>query len=422
MPVAGASVLGCGRERARRVRVMKRARAIGLVEQMLQRLEEDQGWPLVLVQQVWLFGSFSRGASDPHDVDVAVRFERDERITQTVVAAIMGGGGHPYAPLRRALAGTSRGLQFLYEDREREQLQAEGAVMVPLWQRGDTPAKALAALHAITEDPEAGRAERHDMIDAFAGLDQHIPRGVRTELISWQDQGFITVERIQLADVAPDALPQGLKPRWIDRRWSPDSPLRRAAVAGLAHLHSLGASWDDVDLAGERLPTDTRRAGVDADARWWVNWKWQRFTQIPYAVTNGSAWIEIEVVHPTQHPPAQRPAGPPRRQGRSLPQLTVTERTGRGRRTSATHVSPRASTGLASSFATSANLQSASASRARGSPPDRARLSGGPRGRSPRLGPACPARTGSKRGRWCSPSCPLCPSGSSVPRFPRPAD
>lgn len=279
---------------------MKRARATVLVEQMLQRLEEDQSWPLCLVQQVWLFGSYSRGAAEPHDVDVALHFERDERMTQTVVAAIMG-GGHPYAPLRRALAGTSRGLQFLYEDREREQLQAEGAVMVPLWQRGDTPGKALAALHAITEDPVAGRAERHDMIDAFVGLDQHIPRGVRTELISWQDQGFITIERLRLSDVPPDVLPEGLKPRWIDRRWSQNSPLRRAAVAGLAHLHTLGASWDDVDLAGERLPTDNRRAGLDQDARWWVNWKWQRFKQIPYAVTAGSAWIEV--VQPTRTRP-----------------------------------------------------------------------------------------------------------------------
>ncbi|WST65755.1 nucleotidyltransferase domain-containing protein (plasmid) [Streptomyces xanthophaeus] len=77
---------------------------------MLQRLDAPQEWPLHLVRQVWLFGSFARGATEPHDVDVAVRFDRDERMNQAVVQAILS-GGNPYAPLRRALAGSSRGLQ-----------------------------------------------------------------------------------------------------------------------------------------------------------------------------------------------------------------------------------------------------------------------------------------------------------------------
>ncbi|MEV7242761.1 nucleotidyltransferase domain-containing protein [Streptomyces sp. NPDC093248] len=47
---------------------------------MIRRLDGDTSWPLALVQEVWLFGSFARGALEPHDVDVAVRFERDERM------------------------------------------------------------------------------------------------------------------------------------------------------------------------------------------------------------------------------------------------------------------------------------------------------------------------------------------------------
>ncbi|WP_324616743.1 nucleotidyltransferase domain-containing protein [Streptomyces sp. XY332] len=30
---------------------------------------------------MWLFGSLTRGATEPHDVDVAIRFDRDERMT-----------------------------------------------------------------------------------------------------------------------------------------------------------------------------------------------------------------------------------------------------------------------------------------------------------------------------------------------------
>ncbi|GGZ92334.1 hypothetical protein GCM10010344_70080 [Streptomyces bluensis] len=39
--------------------------------------------------------------------------------------------------------------------------------MLPLRQRGDTLVQVLAILHGIVEGPNAGRAERHDMIDAF---------------------------------------------------------------------------------------------------------------------------------------------------------------------------------------------------------------------------------------------------------------
>ncbi|MGG7568820.1 nucleotidyltransferase domain-containing protein [Streptomyces sirii] len=282
---------------------MKRARAVELVEQMLNRLDDDQGWPLSLVQQVWLFGSFARGALEPHDVDVAVRFERDERMTEAVVHSLLSGRGNPFAPLRRALAGASRGLQFQFEDSAREQLEAEGTVMHPLWQRGGTLPQALAVLHGIAEVPGAGRAERDDMIDAFDGLDRHIPRPVRAELITWQQQGFITIARTALPDTPADTnLLSDPQIRWaIERRWNADSPLRRAALAGLAHLRGLGADLDDVDLAGRRLPTPRRMAGHRSEARWWVNWKWQGYTGIPYCVTSGDGWLEV--VQPTRTRP-----------------------------------------------------------------------------------------------------------------------
>ncbi|MFH8642343.1 nucleotidyltransferase family protein [Streptomyces goshikiensis] len=281
---------------------MKRARAVELVEQMLRRLDGDTDWPLCLVRQVWLFGSFARGAATPHDVDVAVRFERDERMTEVVVQSLLSGRGNPFSPLRQALAGASRGLQFQFEDSAREQLEAEGTVMLPLWQRGDTLAQALAVLHAIAEDPDAGRAERHDMVDAFDGLDRYIPRPVRAELIGWQQQGLITISQVPLPDAPEDnGLLADPDMQWALHRWNAESPLRRAALAGLAYLQGLGAELDDVDLAGERLPTPRRVAGHRSDARWWVNWKWRGYSGIPYCVTGGNAWIEV--VQPTRTRP-----------------------------------------------------------------------------------------------------------------------
>ncbi|WP_261994380.1 hypothetical protein [Streptomyces sp. ME109] len=164
-----------------------------LVEQMIRRLDGDTSWPLALVQE----------------------------------------------PLRRALAGTSRGLQFQFENSAREQLEAEGTVMLPLWQRGHTLTQALAVLHGIAADPTAGRAERHDMIAAFDGLDRYIPRPVRARLIEWQQQGFISISRIELPDAPEDTdLLASPDMRWAFRRWGDDSPLRRAALAGLAHMQN----------------------------------------------------------------------------------------------------------------------------------------------------------------------------------------
>ncbi|MFI6281628.1 nucleotidyltransferase domain-containing protein [Streptomyces sp. NPDC050988] len=246
---------------------VKRARAVELIEHMLYRLDDSQEWPLSLVRQIWLFGSFARGASAPHDVDVAVRIERDERMKEIILHSLLTGRGNPYTPLRRALTGTSRGLQFQFDDSVRKQLEAEGTVMLPLWQRGDTFDQALAVLHGIAEDPDAGRAERHDMIDAFTGLDRHIPRPVRAELIKWQHKDLITISKVSLPDAPDTYLLDDPNMQWAFRRWTPDSPLRRAALAGLSHLQRLGAELDDIDLSGTRLLTPRRLQGHTAASR-----------------------------------------------------------------------------------------------------------------------------------------------------------
>lgn len=280
---------------------MKRARAVELIEQMLHRLDGSKEWPLDLVQQVWLFGSFARGALEPHDVDVAVRFDRDEQMKELIIQTLLSGRGNPYTPLRRALAGTSRGLQFQYEDSVRAQLEAEGTVMLPLWQRGDTLAQALDVLHGIAEDPDAGRAARHDMIDAFTGIDRHIPRPVRADLIKWQQQGVITLSQVALPDASGPLPLDEPTMQWTFRRWNPDSPLRRAALAGLSYLQSQGAELDDIDLSGSRLCTPRRMAGHRSEPLWWINWKWQGYHGIPYCLRGGKAWLEV--VGPTRTRP-----------------------------------------------------------------------------------------------------------------------
>ncbi|WP_254708112.1 nucleotidyltransferase domain-containing protein [Streptomyces lunaelactis] len=59
---------------------------------MLQRLDEGGSWPLELVDAVYVFGSYARGALEPGDVDVAVDFRQDERMKQRTVAYLVSGG------------------------------------------------------------------------------------------------------------------------------------------------------------------------------------------------------------------------------------------------------------------------------------------------------------------------------------------
>ncbi|WP_329404374.1 nucleotidyltransferase domain-containing protein [Streptomyces melanogenes] len=259
---------------------------------MLQRLDAGGPWPLELVDAVYVFGSFARGALQPNDVDLAVDFSQDERMRQRSLAYLVASGRDPRIDLRQALIGRKRGAQFQFGAPERERLEADGVVMLRLWSRGTPLTEALAVLDGIQEDPDAGRAERDDMAEEFEGLDCYIPRPVRHDLLAWRDGGKITLTRLTLPDT-PTALP-GPSMTWaIDHRWNRDSPMRRAALSALAHLQHLGADLSDIDLAGRRLPTDTRRAGQLSEPRWWINWKWNHYQSIPHCLAHGTGWLEV---------------------------------------------------------------------------------------------------------------------------------
>lgn len=279
---------------------MKRERATALVEEMLQRLDQETAWPLELVDAVYLFGSYARGALEPHDVDIAVDFHRDEEMTARLVSYLVSSARDPRIDLRQALIGRRRGVQFQWEASERQQLESDGVAMLPLWRRGDTLEQALAVLHGITEDPSAGRAPRDDMIEEFEGLDRFIPRPVRYDLIEWRDAGQITISRLTLPD-ASDMTPERETALAIDGRWNLDSPLRRAALAALAHIRNLGAALEEIELAGAPLPSPTGRAGGPDEPRWWIDWQWRRYRAIPRCLAEGDGWLEIP--HPTRTGP-----------------------------------------------------------------------------------------------------------------------
>lgn len=269
---------------------MKRERATTLLNDMLDRLEEG-GWPLDLIDEILVFGSYARGALDPSDVDLVVEHRRDDRLISEFLHALSY-GRDPSASMKRALKGNSRGLQIHFG--ERKTLEAEGFELTLLWTRGEPVDAARTRLAAITPDPEAGRALRDHMIEAFDGIDRWVPRPVRIDLADLVDRKAATIRQLQLPDAEP-AHPAALEAL---TRWSEASPLRRAAAAVLAHLEATSRPLDSVYLHGE--PVIGSRY---SDTTWQtgIGFGWSHYRSISYHLHEGTDWFEI--VRPTRTQP-----------------------------------------------------------------------------------------------------------------------
>ena len=103
-----------------------------------------------MVTELYVFGSFARGAVAPHDLDIDVEFERDDQWISHFVTALSY-GRDPHSPIRRMLTGGKRGCQFTFNFRKQADFD-----LTMLWQKGDDLAVALARLDAIGADPTAG--------------------------------------------------------------------------------------------------------------------------------------------------------------------------------------------------------------------------------------------------------------------------
>jgi hypothetical protein len=130
------------------------------------------------------------------------------------------------------------------------------------------------------------------MLPQFDGLDRWLPRRYRERLAAAIDAGAITVQRLQLAAFAVTDL---AAQDHIHRRWTPTSPLYRAAHAVLSHLEQRGVDPAQVHLHGRDI------AGPgDADPPYFAGFALRYFPSIPACLTehHGIEWIEV--VHPTR--------------------------------------------------------------------------------------------------------------------------
>ena len=241
-------------------------------------------WPLRVVTEVYVFGSYARGATEPHDVDLVVEIDRQDDQWLAHFGRCLFGGKDPHSLIRRELAGASRGCQFLFEARDRVDFP-----LTLLWHTGDPLSAALTRLDAIVEDQTAGRAPRDAMLPQFDGLDRWIARPKRERLIAAMDARAITVERLELPD---QPVQDETALRHVAARWGLNSPLYRAALAVLAHFEHRGVDLMQVHLHG-------RDVGGPV-APYCAGFQMRYFRSVPYYLTefHGHEWIEV--IHPTR--------------------------------------------------------------------------------------------------------------------------
>lgn len=269
---------------------MKRQRATELAENLLRNLDAEQAeWPLTLVTEVYIFGSFSRGALEPHDLDIDVEISRDDERWRAHFVTSLSYGRDIYAPIKRPLTAGKRGYQFTFEFRDRADFE-----MTLLWQQGDSLDTALARLHSIKSDPEAGRAARDSMLPEFQGIDDWIPRPCREALCGAVGSGAIRIERVLLADAQ---VRSPLATKHLARRWKPTSPLYRAATAVVSHWEERGVDPGQGHLHG----ADIR----DRDTPYFANFNWSHFRAIPHCLIEYGGVEWLEVVHPTRTKPLE---------------------------------------------------------------------------------------------------------------------
>ena len=267
---------------------VKRQRATELAEQLLSALDGgQQNWPVSLVTEVFVFGSYARGATDPHDLDIGIEIDRDDDRWLSHFITCLSSGHDPHSIIRRALVGASRSCQFMFDARDRADFP-----LTLLWRHGDTLACALDRLHAIMIDETAARAPRHGMLPEFEGLDRWIPRTFRECLAAAVETGAISLHRVQLPDI-PVSDPEARE--HIRDRWAPTSPLHRAGHAALAHFEQRGVDLAHVHLHGRDIK--------DLDPRYFAGFALRYVNAVPRCLTefHGVEWIEV--VHPTRTGP-----------------------------------------------------------------------------------------------------------------------
>jgi predicted nucleotidyltransferase len=214
---------------------VKRLEATKRVEGLIERVVNGEGRYLPRVREVWIFGSYARGALEVGDVDLAVEFEQTKDEAGRWFAILMAGGFDHLGALRRELRGSQRVLELHFN--ELDDLREEGFEPVLLWRRGDSLEEARARLAALAPDASARRAVRDTVHPLLAEVEKLIPRSARQEFALSMWAGWLDAKLVELP---PEQAGNPVTRRRFAEQWSESNPRFRAAQAAASYLEREG--------------------------------------------------------------------------------------------------------------------------------------------------------------------------------------
>lgn len=244
------------------------ARATRKLEDVLQRVA--CGAPaLEDIREIWVFGSYARGAAEVGDIDLLVRLDTTRERGQ-VALDLFYARSNPFAPMVKALGCSGRSFvsvqpQVVFEA-EDEPLSPERAAhggtglaitepvlhhvvtdeplagpFVLLWARGDELEWALKRLREIPVNEGAGRHDRTTSVPLIDDLAERLSLPVAFPLAVQVRAGNIRCEaRLLPAADAPPATHAALRRRYFKGRDAPVSAREAAAAATLVTLDEEG--------------------------------------------------------------------------------------------------------------------------------------------------------------------------------------
>jgi hypothetical protein len=239
---------------------VRRSQATRRIEDLLGRVANGEGRYLPRVREVWIFGSYARGALEVGDVDLAVEFDQTKDEAGRWFATLMAGGFDHLGALRRELRGNQRALEIHFN--ELEDLRKEGFEPRLLWRRGDSLEEAHARLAALAPDASAQRAARDTVHPLLADVEKLIPRPARQEFSLFMWAGWLDTK---LAELPPQQATDPVTRRRFAEQWSESNPRFRAAHAGASYVEREGVAPLS---AGGTLYSDEREM-LDAERDYW---------------------------------------------------------------------------------------------------------------------------------------------------------
>jgi hypothetical protein len=253
-----------------------RARALKKLGDVLRRAASGHR-DLEPVRELWVFGSFARGASQVGDIDVYMLVDESRTVQQFGLDVFYG--DRPFAKQVKAIGCSGASMVSIQPQAVFDEMRdpaspermtaltaAEQAGVVPveepvighivtgeplagpfylLWARGDRLEWALDRLHKIPEVADAGRHERTCTVPLLDDLAPKISLSTAFQLAAQVRRGNVTVDAFLVHPAeAPAAARRALESRYRNRS-NPDAEVSPRLLAGAAALHHLVAQGVD---------------------------------------------------------------------------------------------------------------------------------------------------------------------------------